>query len=257
LRLRLLLRPRSAVSVREPAIRGTGQVGILGQIAAGLRAGLNAALAPAADPRTAYVSAHSKQRALLAQVGLAMNQVTASKERLQGRALEDRARLPRMLDEARAELVAGRADAARLCLRRRHVVALELEALEAQLAEVESDETNLRMLERRLANQVDEFVARQEVIVARYNAAEAQIQIKEAVTGVSNEFAELTAALAQAEQRTEGMEARASAIDRLVKEGLLEPLRLDSTGPGVGVGPADDDVDLQLAALERDIAGPS
>src|SRR5216684_3928357 len=174
-------------------------------------AGRRAALAPAADPRTTYVSAHQKQQALLAQVGLAVNQVTASKERLQARAKEDRARLPQMLEEARVELVAGRPDAARLSLRRRQVVALELGALEAQLAEVEKDEANLKMLERRLANQVDEFVARQELIVARYNAAEAQIQIKEAVTGVSKEFAELAAALEQAEEKTEGMEARVSA----------------------------------------------
>ena len=109
----------------------------------------------------------------------------------------------------------------RVRLQRRHGVALELAALEAQVAEVERDESNLRMLEGRLANQVDEFVARQQVIVARYNAAEAQIQIKEAVTGVSREFAELTAALTEAEEKTEGMEARVSAIDRLVREGLL------------------------------------
>jgi phage shock protein A len=224
-------------------------VGILGQIATSLRAGLNAALAPAADPRTTYVSAHQKQQALLAQVGLAVNQVTASKERLQARAKEDRARLPQMLDEARAELVAGRPDAARLSLRRRQVVALELGALEAQLAEVEKDEANLKMLERRLANQVDEFVARQELIVARYNAAEAQIQIKEAVTGVSKEFAELTEALEQAEEKTEGMEARVSAIDRLVRDGLLTQAPFDPSG-------ADDDVEGQLAALQRDIVRP-
>ncbi len=133
-----------------------------------------------------------------------------------------------MLDEARAELVAGRVDVARVSLRRRHVVALELAALETQLGEVEKDETNLRMLERRLANQVDEFVARQQVVIARYNAAEAQVQIKEAVTGVSREFAELASALAQAEERTEGMEARVSAIDRLVREGLLDPGPLSS-----------------------------
>ncbi len=233
---------------------------ILGRLASNLRAGLNAALAPAADPRTTYVSAHQKQQALLAQVGLAVNQVTASKERLQARAKEDRARLPQMLEEARVELVAGRSDAARLSLRRRQVVALELGALEAQLAEVEKDEANLKMLERRLANQVDEFVARQELIVARYNAAEAQIQIKEAVTGVSREFAELTAALEQAEEKTEGMEARVSAIDRLVREGLLAQAPLDSSGSGLDArlqqAGADDDVEGQLAALQRDIVRP-
>jgi len=235
-------------------------VRILGQIAASLRAGLNAALAPAADPRTTYVSAHQKQQALLAQVGLAVNQVTESKLRLQARAAEDRARLPQMLEEARAELVAGRPDAARLSLRRRQVVSLELGALEAQLAEVEKDEANLKMLQGRLATQVDEFVARQELIVARYNAAEAQIQIKEAVTGVSIEFAELTAALEQAEEKTEGMEARVSAIDRLVRDGLLVQAPFDPSAGGLDArleqAGADDDVESQLAALQRDIVRP-
>ena len=220
-------------------------MGFLGQITTNLKAGLDAALAPAADPRTTYVNAHQKQEALLAQVRVAMNHVTNSKQRMQARALEDKARLPQMLEEARAELVAGRTEAARIRLQRRHVVALELAALEAQVAEVERDESNLRTLEDRLANQVDEFMARQQVIVARYNAAEAQIQIKEAVTGVSREFAELTAALTEAEEKTEGMEARVSAIDRLVREGLL----------GVNDQPAevDDEVEGQLEALERDL----
>src|SRR5260370_8444161 len=95
---------------------------MLGRLAANLRAGLNAALAPAADPRTTYVSAHQKQQALLAHVGLAVNQVTASKDRLQARAKEDRARLPQMLEEARAGLVAGRPDPARLSFPPPHVV---------------------------------------------------------------------------------------------------------------------------------------
>src|SRR5207248_695959 len=60
------------------------------------------------------------------------------------------------------------------------------------------------------------------VVMARYNAAEAQVRINEAVTGVSQEFADLTAALARAEEKTEDMQARASAIDRLVQEGILD-----------------------------------
>jgi phage shock protein A len=91
-------------------------------------------------------------------------------------------------------------------------------------------------------------VARQQVVIARYNAAEAQVQIKEAVTGVSREFAELTSALAQAEERTEGMEARVSAIDRLVREGLLDPGPLSSPESAPM-----DDVEDQLAVLEREI----
>jgi phage shock protein A len=228
-------------------------VGFLGQIAATLKSGLDAALAPAADPRATYVSANQKQQALLAQVGLAMSQVTASKVRLQERAREDRAKLPEMMDEARAELLAGRPDAARALLQRRQVLRQELEVLEAQLAEVEKDQANLKALQRRLANQVDEFVARQEMIVARYNAAEAQVQIKEAVSGVSKEFSELTAALEQAEERTEGMEARVSAIDRLVREGMLA-----QGPPGLSRGAVSgEDVEAQLADLQSEITPPA
>ena len=76
------------------------------------------------------------------------------------------------------------------------------------------------------------------------------MQIKEAVTGVSREFAELTLALAQAEEKTEGMEARVSAIDRLVREGLLDPGALGSPESA-----PIDDVEDQLALLEREITG--
>jgi phage shock protein A len=223
-------------------------VGVLGQIAVTLKSGLRAALAPAADPRTTYVSAHQKQQALLAQVALAVDQVTASKLRLRERARADHARLPAMLDEARSALLAGRADDARLWLRRRQVLTVELTALESQLGEVEKEEANLRALQHRLVSEVDAFAARQEAIVARYNAAEAQIQIKEAVTGVSDEFAELTSALLLAEERTEGMEARVSAIDRLVREGLLDSSVLPSVDRD-----QDLDVEGQLAMLKSEI----
>jgi hypothetical protein len=55
-------------------------------------------------------------------------------------------------------------------------------------------------------------------------------------------------ALAQAEEKTEGMEARVSAIDRLVREGLLEaePLESHDSAPI-------DDVEDQLAELEREL----
>ena len=98
-------------------------MGFLGQIAANLKAGVGAALAPADDPRRTYMSAEQKQQALLAQVRVAMGHLSASKQRMQARAVEDRARLPQMLDEARAELAARRVDVARVSLRRRHAVA--------------------------------------------------------------------------------------------------------------------------------------
>ena len=210
--------------------------------------GASVALAPAPDPRVTHLTTHQKQRALLNQVIRATQEVTTAKERLKATADAVRARLPAMEEQARNELRLGHEAAARVALQRRQVVANELETLERQLAEVEKEEADLTIIEQRLSGQIEAFTARQEVIKARYSAAEAQVRINEAMTGVSQDFADLTAALNRAEQTTEAMQARATAIDRLVEEGDLESIGL-ATIPNAAA--ADEDVERRLSALKE------
>jgi phage shock protein A len=230
-------------------------MGIVDRFKVLLAKGANVALAPAPDPRVTHLTTHQKQRALLNQVIKASEQVTAAKQRLKATADAVRAKLPGMEESARNELRSGHEAAARLALQRRQVVASELETLERQLAEVEKEESSLAMIEQRLSGQIEAFAARQEVIKARYSAAEAQVRINEAMTGVSQDFAALTAALHRAEQTTEDMQARATAIDRLVQEGDLETVgfaagsdAIDARYQTLG---ADDDVERRLNALKE------
>jgi phage shock protein A len=230
-------------------------MGVVDRLKVLLARGASVALAPAPDPRVTHLTTHQKQRALLNQVIRAGEQVTAAKERLKATADAVRAKLPAMEEQARSELRSGHEAAARLALQRRQVVATELETLERQLAEVEKEEAALAMIEQRLAGQIEAFAARQEVIKARYSAAEAQVRLNEAMTGVSQDFADLTAALHRAEQTTEDMQARATAIDRLVQEGDLESIgfaagsdAIDARYQTLG---ADDDVERRLNALKE------
>jgi phage shock protein A len=93
------------------------------------------------------------------------------------------------------------------------------------------------------------------VIKARYSAAEAQVRINEAMTGVSEDFADLTAALHRAEQTTEDMQARATAIDRLVQEGDLESIGFAAASDAIDARyqtlGADDEVERRLNALKE------
>ena len=230
-------------------------MGIVDRLKVLLARSASVALAPAPDPRVTHLTTHQKQRALLNQVIKAGEQVTAAKERLKATADAVRAKLPAMEEQARNELRAGHEAAARLALQRRQVVASELETLERQLAEVEKEDAALAMIEQRLAGQIEAFAARQEVIKARYSAAEAQVRINEAMTGVAEDFADLTATLRRAEQTTENMQARATAIDRLVQEGDLESIgfaagsdAIDARYQTLG---ADDDVERRLNALKE------
>jgi phage shock protein A len=232
-------------------------MGLVDRIRDKIRTGASAALAPAPDPRITHLTSHQKQRALRSQVGKAIENVTAAKERLRAAADAVREKLPALDDQARTELKAGRETMARLALQRRHVAEHELQTLDRQLAEVENEEVNLSMIEQRLSAQIEAFAARQEVIKARFSAAEAQVRINEAVTGVSEDFAELSATLRQAEERTESLQARANAIDRLVQEGDLAAISptvglLDSR---LGEGAADEEVERRLADLTREVGG--
>jgi phage shock protein A len=230
-------------------------MGILERIMVLLRQSTSAALAPAPDPRVTHLTSHQKQRALLDQVARAGKEVTAAKERLGAASEAVRAKLPAMEQQAREELKAGRESMARLALQRRQVVITELQTLERQLAEVEKEDAALAVIEQRLSGQIEAFAARQEVIKARFSAAEAQVRINEAMTGVSRDFADLTATLQRAEQTTEEMQARATAIDRLVQGGDLDAISFAAGSDAMdrryrSLG-ADEDVERQLDALRQ------
>ena len=124
--------------------------------------------------------------------------------------------------------------------------------------EVEQEEGRLSIMEQRLAMQIEAFHAQLEVIAARYSAAEAQVRMQEVLTGISEELADLGTALQQAEEKTEHMQARASAIAQLVEAGVLEM-------PGLAAGDAFERqlaqldvgtaVEDQLATLKREVGG--
>ena len=224
-------------------------MGLFDRIGKKLKEGTAAAVAAAPDPRLSHASSYQRQRMLLDRVAGAIQEVVASRERLEASAASVRVRLPALEAQARDELKAGRRSMARLALQRRQVAQLELRTLEAQLAEVQDEEAGLSAVQQRLAAQMDAFAARQEVIRARYSAAEAQVRISEAMTGVSADFEDLTTALQRAEERTQTLQARATAIDLLVQDGDLETIGAPQ------LPAADADVDAQLAALERDLSG--
>jgi phage shock protein A len=232
-------------------------MGLADRIREKIKTSAAAALAPAPDPRITHLTSHQKQRALRNQVGKAIENVTAAKQRLQAAADAVRERLPSLEDQARTELKAGRETMARLALQRRHVAAQELQTLNRQLSEVENEEVTLAMIEQRLSAQIEAFAARQEVIKARFSAAEAQVRINEAVTGVSEDFAELSATLRQAEERTESLQARATAIDRLVQEGDLAPISptVESLDLRLGQDTTDAEIERQLTALAKEVGG--
>ena len=111
------------------------------------------------------------------------------------------------------------------------------------------EQQKLTNAEQRLQAKVQAFRTKKEVIKAQYSAAQAQVRIGSALSGISEEMGDITLAVERAETKTETLRAKAGAIDELVAVGVLDD-----------VGEAKDDLDRQLeqistsASVESELA---
>src|SRR5436190_1604860 len=69
---------------------------------------------------------------------------------------------------------------------------------------------------------LESFRSQKEVLKAQYSAAEAQVKVGEAATGIGQHMEDTGLAIQRAKDKTEEMQARASAIDELTSTGALE-----------------------------------
>ncbi len=209
---------------------------------------------PAADPRTVYAAAHQRQTALLAQIQDARSKLSGTKTRLEGKVSVMEGQLPTMENQARQALGTGDEHGARLVLQRRHTATQEIDQLRGHIQRLDGERSTLAAIETRLAGKVEAYFARQETFAAQYDAAEARAKIGEALSDVAPEFADLGKALEQAEERAEGMQARADAIDELTSIGVLQLQEAGAGEASVLLDSDSDSVERLLSEMKRDVA---
>jgi phage shock protein A len=196
-------------------------LGLLNRISIVISQKVSALLDRYEDPREALDYSYTKQLEMLNKLRRSLAEVITSRKRLemQKSRLWDNIRL---LDEqARRSLDVDREDLAKLALERKNANLLQVQSLDKQIAEMKVEEEKLEQTEKRLAAKVEQFKSRKEIIKAQYSAAEAQVKIKESVTGISEEMADVGLAMNKAEDKTEKMKAKAQALDEMINSGVL------------------------------------
>src|SRR5215467_4797086 len=79
-----------------------------------------------------------------------------------------------------------REDLAKLALERKNANMLQLQNLDKQIIDMQTQQDKLEQTEKRLSAKVEEFRSKKEVIKAEYTA---QVRTKENLTGISEEMA--------------------------------------------------------------------
>jgi phage shock protein A len=216
----------------------------------------NAAMDKAENPAQTLDYSYEKQLEMLQKVRRGVADVATSRKRVELQIAGLDKQLGKLDDQARAALASGREDLAREALTRKSGVGQQLNDLHAQLLQLTEQEQKLTAASQQLQAKVESFRTQKETIKASYSAAEAQVRINEAFTGISNELGDVGLAIQRAEDRTAQMQARAGAMEELMATGALEvPGGKDSLTAELERIAADSAVENDLAALKAELAG--
>jgi phage shock protein A len=219
----------------------------------------SAMLNRAENPSQTLDYSYEKQLESLQNVKRGIADVVTAKKRLQLQTAQLEQNVVKLETQARQALAANREDLARAALERKSGMQQQLQQLDGQVQQLEDQQQKLVTNEQALSAKIEQFRSQKEVIKAQYSAAEAQVRIGEAATGIGREMEDTGMAIQRAKDKTEQMQARASALDELVSSGQLEDLTSDQTQLDRELAQlsSQSQVDQDLAKLKAEVGAGS
>jgi phage shock protein A len=203
--------------------------GLMSRASMVVKAKLSKLLDRAENPAETLDYSYERQLELLQNVKRGIADVVTAKKRLQLQETQLQQSVVKLDSQAREAVSAGREDLARQALERKSGLQQQLQGLDEQAKGLEAQQEKLVASEKALSAKVEAFRTQKETIKAQYSAAEAQVRIGEAATGIGEQMADTGLAIQRAKDKTEQMQARASAIDELTASGALEDFTSDQT----------------------------
>ena len=205
-------------------------MGIFSRIATFFRIKANSALDKAEDPGQVMDYSYSKQLEQLQQLRRSIAEVVTNEKRLEMQQSQLLDKVNRLDGQALQALQANREDLARMALQRKEAILVQINGYEQQIAQLRTQEEKLISMERTVSARIEAFRTQKEMVKAQYSAAQAQVKINEAVTGISQEMSDMNLAMQRAQDKVLTMQARADAMNTLIEQGTLGDQGL--LGPG-------------------------
>jgi phage shock protein A len=214
--------------------------GLMGRASTIVKAKFSKLLDRAENPNETLDYSYEEQLRQLQNVKRGIADVATAKKRLELQYTSMQQQVGKLDGQARDALKANREDLAREALTRKAAIESQLGSIMEQGQQLEAQQTKLVEGEKTLSAKVEAFRTQKEVIKAQYSAAEAQVRIGEAATGISGQMSDVGLAIDRAKDKTEQMQARAAAVEELTAAGTLE----DYTATG-------DDIDRELKQIQQ------
>ncbi len=235
-------------------------MGVLSRFSTYIKSLMSSFLDHAEDPSMTLDYSYQKQLEQLQNLRRSIADVVTNEKRLELQQAQVHQQMDKLDGQARQALAANREDLARLAIERRQGLQTQLATFDQQVQQLKAQQQKFVDMEQRLSTRVESFRTQKEMVKAQYGAAQAQVRIQEAATGISEEMADVNLAVQRAQDKVLQMQARADAMDELTQSGTLQeigPGAQDSLDRQLAAITNKSDVDQQLAALKAQMQLPS
>ena len=215
-------------------------MGVLSRFSNYIKTVMSSFLDRAEDPGQTLDYSYQKQLEQLQNLRKSIADVVTSEKRLELQQAQINGQIDKLDGQARQAVTAGRDDLARMALERKQTLQQQITGMDTQIAQLKDQQQKFVVMEQRLSSRVESFRTQKEMVKAQYGAAQAQVKIQEAASGISEEMSDVNLAVERAQDKVLQMQARAQAMDELTASGTL---------PQIGPGGGGDYLDQQLAQI--------
>lgn len=216
-------------------------MGVLSRFTTYIKSVMSSFLDRAEDPGMTLDYSYQKQLEQLQNLRRSIADVVTNEKRLELQEAQINQQMEKLDGQARQALTANREDLARLAIERKQGLQSQLGTFDQQIQQLKGQQQKFVEMEQRLSTRVESFRTQKEMVKAQFGAAQAQVKIQEAATGISEEMTDVNMAVQRAQDKVLQMQARANAMDELTESGTLQEI-----GPG-----AQDSLDRQLNAISN------
>lgn len=214
---------------------------ILSRFTTMFRARANHAADQFEDPKASLDYSLVRLEESRVQLNRSLVEVSAAKNRLEGQREQLSAAVQKHQDQARKAVQAGREDLARIALDRMQEADARRAELDTNIANLDRQAASLKQSQANLEHKIALFRSKKEELKAIYDSSRAQLQMREAVSGISADLTDVGNTIQRVEARIREMQSRSDAIEGLINEGVLTDV----------LSPENDDIDRELSHIHR------
>lgn len=197
---------------------------ILNRIKSILQAKANTVLNEIENPEEALELSLIELRQKINGIKKALIEVTTIKKRLEGELASIKDRIKLTQDQAELAIKAEREDLAQAALIKKQDLIAQEERTSLEIEKLQEKVKVITESKEQLAIRADELENKKKELIAINKAADAQLTVKEIMTGVSDDIIDITDRIERAENKIAEKNAKLSAMDELVEMGGLAEL---------------------------------